>query len=468
MDTKKKGLSRKTIIGYGSAGYGAAMFYNNFCFYALYFFTDYVGLAPVIASAVISIGAIWDAITDPLTGHWSDNRDPKKGRRRPFLLYAALPLALCNWLAFTDPGIKGSGLIIYYIVVIFGAYLCQTLVDIPYTALGAEITEDYDERTKLSSARNVFWLISIVISSYFLGIVDVFGGGTHGYSMASLLCSIPIVITILIAYKTTKGMEKVEGVKKEVKEKFSFKHSYIEPFKNKPFRFITVMFALSIVAQAVNNSVSTYFYIHVMELSETETANFLVYAAFCGFAGIWLANKISVKIEKKWAWAVFMGSWAFSMGVLGLFVINPTSSIVVIGIFGFLYGAGMNVQYQLLWSMIPDCVEIDEWQTGERREGLFYGITNLIQKLGAALIIALAGVALTGFGYDGTLAVQPASMVRNLRLLLTLGTSIPLVISIILGFMNPMNREAHEAVVEAIEKRKNGEEYSIEGFKNCL
>ena len=460
-------LSAKTIFGYGAAGYGAAMFYNNFCFYALYFFTDYVGMAPFIASLVISLGAIWDAITDPVTGHWSDHRDPKKGRRRPFLLYAALPLAIFNWLAFTDPGLRGGKMILFYVIVIFGAYLCQTMVDIPYTALGTEITEDYDERSKLSSARNIFWLISILISSYFLAIVDVFGGGTGGYSKASLLCSIPIVITIWIAYAATKGLE-LQEVKHNDEEKFSFRRSYIEPFKNKPFRFVTALFALSIVAQAVNNSVSIYFYTHVMELSETATANFLVYAALCGFLGIWLANKVCLKVDKKWAWAIFMGCWAISMGGIGLFVLNPTSSLFIIAIFGLLYGMGLNVQYQLVWAMIPDCVEVDEWQTGERREGLFYGITNLIQKLGAALIIALSGVALTAIGYDGNAAVQPEGIVMSLRLLLTLGTSIPLILSIVCGFMNPMTRERHAALVDALEKRKNGEPYDTSGFDAVL
>ena len=118
--------------------------------------------------------------------------------------------------------------------------------------------------------------------------------------------------------------------------------------------------------------------------------------------------------------------------------------------------------------MIPDCVEVDEWQTGERREGLFYGITNLIQKLGAALIIALSGVALTAIGYDGNAAVQPEGIVMSLRLLLTLGTSIPLILSIVCGFMNPMTRERHAALVDALEKRKNGEPYDTSGFDAVL
>jgi sugar (glycoside-pentoside-hexuronide) transporter len=469
----QQGLSKKHMLGYGVGGYGAAMFYNNFCFYALYFFTDYVGIAPVIASTIISLGAIWDAITDPLIGNLSDRRDPARGRRRPFILFGAIPLALFNWLVFTDVGLKGNAAVFYFALMTLGAYLFQTIVDIPYTALGAELTQDYDERAKLSAYRNFFWLVSIVVSSYFLGIAsfagDALGSGLKGYSIASLICSIPIVISLFITYYSTKGKElTVVHSGSDANKNFNWKKSIVEPLKNKPFAFVTALFALSIVAQAVNNSVSIYFYAHVLEMSEVQTANFLVFAAFAGFLGIWLAKKVSEIFSKKATWAIFMGLWAFSMGVIALFVLTPTSSLFIIIIFGLMYGMGMNVQYQLVWAMIPDCVEVDEFKTGERREGMFYGITSLVQKIGAALTIALAGVALSMIGYDGTAASQPDNVITGLRVLLGLGVTVPLLLSILFSALNPMSREKHAALREAISLKRAGKAYSTEKFADLL
>lgn len=472
MDLKKKStgtLSQGTMIGYGASGYGAAMFFNNFSFYALFFFTDLVGIKPLAASAIISVGAIWDAFSSPVVGYISDHRDWRKGRRRPFLLWAAIPLALSNWLIFTDFGLSDSMTILYFGFMTIAAYTCQSLVDIPYTALGAEISQDYDERASLSACRNVFWLLSIVISSYFPGIAAYGaslsnGDQLKGYSFASLVCSIPIVITVLITYFSTKGREAVD-IEIETK-KYDMKKALLEPLKNRPFRFVTGVFVFSIMAQAVSNTASMYFYAHVMKLNAIQISNLLVYAALVGFIGIWLSKKVSTVFSKKVSWNVFMGMWVVSN--FALFILTPTSSLFTIAIYGLLYGMGINVQYQLVWSMIPDCMEVNEFKYGDRREGMFYGVISFIQKAGGAIAIALTGVGLNFIGYDVALEVQTEGTLMGLRILLSLGATIPLLISMTLSTLNPMTREVHAELRKALELKKAGKEYSTEKLDTVL
>lgn len=466
----KAKLSLATKIGYGAGGYGAAMFFNNFCYYALFFFTEVVHMNVGFASMIISVGAIWDAITDPIVGHISDMRDPKKGRRRIFFIVAALPLAVLNWLAFTNPHLGDGATKAYFILIVLGAYLCQTLVDITYSSLGTEMTHDYAERSSLAAWRNVFWLLSIVISSYFLAIVDfsanTFGGGdmNTGYSLASLFCSIPIVITLFVAWVSTKGREDY-SVKVE-KRKFSWSYQVLEPLKVKPFRYVALIYLFSIVAQSFSNTVGLYFFTYCMGMSEVTTANFLVYAALIGYVSILIANYLS-KRSKKLAWLVCEGAWAVA-AVLSLFIMKPGTSIVMIAIFGFLYGTGLQTQYQLIWSRIPDCVELDEYRTGDRREGIFFGEAAMIQKIGAAITIAVGGALLGAIGYtDGTTELSQFT-ISGIRYIFAFGVAIPLILSFIINHLDPMTKERHEALEEALEARKAGKEYSEEGFKELL
>ncbi len=462
-------LPLKTKIGYGATGYGAAMFYNNFCFFALYFFTDYVHLNAAIASLIISLGAVWDAIIDPFIGYLSDKRSPAKGRRRPFLLWFCIPLTIFTWLSFTNPNFGIVGTVIYFTIVVIGAYTFQSLIEIPYSSLGAEITSDYAERADLAAHRNVFWLISIVISSLFLLLVDVFGNvfangdKMVGYSLASLFCALPIVFTILWTYKSTKGLESKHEI---IVKKYSWKHHVIEPLKNKSFRYVVLVFIFTIIAQSIYNSMGLYFLNHTLGMTEIQTTIYLTYQALVGFVGIFIAKFISHR-SKKLAYGVLIGSWSLAI-ILTLFLWYPGASLLFMGLIGFMIGIGLQTQYQLVWALIPDCVEVDEFQTGERREGIFYGMASMMQQVGASLSIAVLGFVLTAIGYDGVAETQSTATLENIRYIYAGGVLLFLVLSIIVNFLNPMTKEKHAALNRAIQLKKEGKEYDITDFKSVL
>lgn len=464
-------LPLKVKWGYGVTGYASSIFFLNFVFYTMYFYTDIIGIAPALAGSIISVCSIYDAFTDPIIGYLSDKRDPKKGRRRPFLLWAAVPLAVFTFLSFYNPHLSPSVLPIYLVIVICGASTCDTMVDIPYTALGAEMTSNYDERSSLNTYRNIFWNIGMFLSCAFLMIVEWFaklngGDMSAGFAYTSLVCAAPILVCILITYFSTKGYE-LTDIKQQV-EKFSFKEKVIEPFKNRPFRYIAGVFTLSIIAQAINNAVGVYYFVNNLGLNPGSASLLFVFSAIIGFGDSWFAGSLIKKFSKKVAWAVCIGGWCFSTLVMALFIMQPGAPIWMLVVFVIFNGLGLNVQYQLVYAMIPDCIEVDEFKTGQRREGMFLGLTNLLQKVSAAITMGVVGFILGAIGYDGMAATQTPGALFGIKMLFGFGCGIFLLASIILNRFNPMSRERHKALVDALELKKSGKEYSTKGFEQLL
>ncbi len=470
-DGKTK-LKLNAKIGYGFGGFGSLMIWNAFILYGLFFFTDIVGFNPAFASLVLSIGAFWGAFTDPIAGYISDNRDPKKGRRRPLARAFAIPLGIVGFLVFTNTPLEGVIEQIYFILIVLMVYTFQSFVDVPLTSLGAEMTMDYDERSSLSSMRSFFYMISIIIGNSFLAIVtffgDTFADGSmeKGFSYAGLFCGVLVALSLLVCVKMTKGYELETEIEKT---SFSIRENLIEPLKNKPFRYVVGMYAFSMAGLQVAAAAAIFYYIFNMGLTEVEIASLLSVMALIGVVGVAVTNFISVKFSKKIAWVVIMGLWAIGIILFpGIWWRDNDPTLITIAIYAVTVGLGTQLIYQLIWAMIPDCVELDEYKTGKRREGLYFGFANFAQKIAGALIVLVVGAGLTYYKYDPSLVTQTEETLDGIANIMGLWVGILVIISVIIGILNPMTKKRHAAILEALRARKADEEYCEDGFKQLL
>ena len=164
-------LTQKTKIFYGIADLGISLLTASIQFFLLFYYTDIAGIDPALAGSAMLVGKLtWDAINDPLFGYFSDRTRSRWGRRKPYMLLGAIPFGLSVWLLFSlPPGLVG----VQAFLAVLGTFLLadtfQTVVSVPYYALSAELTYDYDERTSLISIRMIFTVLGYILGAALKG-----------------------------------------------------------------------------------------------------------------------------------------------------------------------------------------------------------------------------------------------------------------------------------------------------------
>src|SRR5512133_251983 len=203
-------LPLRVKIGFGIGDLGGNLFFTAMGFYSLIYLTDTVKVAAALAGAAILIGKFWDAFTDPMMGFISDRTRSRWGRRRPYLLFGALPLLLTMWYFFSAPDFSArqtAGFLwaTFALCLLNTAY---TVVNIPYGSLTPEITKDYQERTSLNGFRFSFAVVGTILGAAIVQpILGLAGDKRLGFSLVGLLFGFIMAATILTTFFTVREPE---------------------------------------------------------------------------------------------------------------------------------------------------------------------------------------------------------------------------------------------------------------------
>ena len=459
-------LPFKVKLGYGLSGYCSFITWTAFSYYGLYFFTDVVGLSAAFAGAMISLGTLWDAITDPIVGGISDNLKLKSGRRRPLIIGVAVPFVLISILLFTNWGFSEAVSKVYFVIIILLYYTAQSVLDISSSALGSEMTLDYNERASLATFKNYFGLTATVAISPTLMLVAYFGGlfdnADRGWSCTLAIYMIVALLFIFILWKSTKGYER----HREDSGKFSFA-DVKEIFRSKPTRIVMLVFGIAIFANTINYALQVYYYTNYALLSEGRIASvtlvFGVASIFCA----WITDRLMQKLSKKAAWVIAIGLEAAVMIIMIGFIIQP-GNVASIYVLAILMSLGNAAVYQVPWAMIPDCVDVTELTSGKRVDGVIFGVVAFIQKACGALGAAVLGTLLTVIGYDAAAATQTADALSGLKYMYAFLCGGIYLITVLIILKYPLSRQKHDRVRQAIAERKQGKEIDMSEFKDLV
>ena len=442
-------LSRLTKIIYGSGDIGFSLTTTIVAAYFLFFLTNVVGIRPAVAGIAILIGRSWDYINDPIIGHISDRTRSRWGRRRPFLLFGALPFALAfTMMWFKPPWDNMIALTAYYAVAYVIFDTAATFVYMPYYALTPELTEDYDERTSLTSYRMFYSIFgSLLAFTIPLMIVGSFspGNASKVLLMGAIFGCISALPLLLVFATTREKREFVEQVQP------TFKDSLKAALKNKPFVFGAVIYLITWVSFDILQTVLLFFIKFVMGReadSDLIMATIFIVAIFALPFWEWTSRKLN----KRLAYAAGIAFWAVVQVVL--INLNASSPLVLILFLCGLAGIGVGAAHVLPWSIIPDAIEWDEYQTGERHEGMFYSLVTLMQKIASSIAIPLTAVLLDLTHYVPNSATQPASALLGIRILVGPIPALLLIIGIIFALKYPLSREEFTRVVKELEVRR--------------
>jgi glycoside/pentoside/hexuronide:cation symporter, GPH family len=203
-ETKPEKLNFTTKLAFGSGDTGSAIAANILAFFLLYFFTNVAGIPAGLSGLILAIGKIFDAINDPITGVLSDRTRSRWGRRLPWMIWGAIPFGILLYLQWIVPQFSDNKdtnvwlLFVYYVVIGILFNLAYTAVNLPYTALTPELTQDYNERTNLNSFRFAFSIGGSIVSLVLAQVIFAAypDDRPQQYSVLGFICSVLSVITI--------------------------------------------------------------------------------------------------------------------------------------------------------------------------------------------------------------------------------------------------------------------------------
>ncbi len=457
-DLEKLSIGAKLAYGVGDTAPAIVSGINGFLLNA--FLLDVVGLHPALVGTIFLVTKIWDAVNDPIVGALTDRTKSHWGRRRPWLLFAAVPFGLLFFAQWLVPQWSETAKFWYYLTVAFlldGAY---TAANVPYSAMTPELTHDYDERTSLSSYRLSFSIMGGVLAVFLhTQIVSAIGNPFTGNAIAAACWAVLIVGANWITFFFTREKHYEELVKAQAEHPEDKGPGFLEglriAFQNKAFVSVTVIYLLSWLAiQFVQNNLLLYVKYWI---GAESSFGFLVLAVqFSAFIFLMIWARISNKIGKQNIYYVGMSFWVVVEIIL--FFIQP-GQITFLFIMAILAGAGVSIGYLVPWSMIPDVVEMDELETGQRREGIFYGFFVFLQKLGISLGLAMSNYVFALAGYinqvpGGPLPVQPPAVLMALRIFVSLAPAVILLISFVAVYKYPISRQKHAEMRAELERRK--------------
>ena len=444
----KNRLSPLTKLAYGIGDIGFSLTDTTLGVVFLIFLLDVVGLEPAKAALAIFIGKSWDYVNDPIVGYFADRTRTRWGRRRPYLLFGFIPFGLAFTVMWIIPPFESQwALTAYYAFAYFVYDSLYTIVSMPYVALTPELTQDYDERTSLTSYRMAFSLVGGLVAF----VVPLMIIGTLEPANADRVVTMGIVFGIASAlpllftfFGTREKEEYASQPQPGLREQFRAVRG------NRPFWFAAGIFLFTWTAIEIIQNMLLLFLKYRMNLAaESDLVAGAVFITAIIVLPFWVW--VSQRTDKRQSYMYGMLFFIAVMITLGF--LDPSLGFsVVIGLACFA-GIGVSATHVLTWAMIPDAVEVDELQSGARHEGMFYALVTLFRKVASSIAIPMTALILGWSGYAANSSQQPDTAVWAIRMLIGPVASFFLLAGILFARFYPLSREVHAETREQIALR---------------
>ena len=440
-------LTNRVRAGYGIGDYAICLYWSGIGLYLLYFYTDVVGISPILAGWIYALGIGWDAITDPFMGYLAERTKTKMGSYRPFIYYGSIPLALSFVLLFWVPPFEGTALFLFLILVNLIHRSCFTIVSVPYSSLTARITNDSNERTKLTTARMIsasFGTLSM--SALAFPLIAYFGGADEAFGFLWLAIISGLIAIALLSVTVYSVREKVDEIVTSNLPNFVSITKTVAT--NYPFWIVFGCILILGSTGVMFNKNLIYFVKYGLELHEYQG---LIRGVSSGasFLSLPFWAYLALKIGKRETWLISM-TIAF-IGLL-LFFYYPIASLNELLILLALIGVGNGAGGVLFWSMLPDTVEYGEWKSGIRTESSLYGFMTFAQKSSIAVAALILGFLLSGIGFEPN-QIQSEETISGMKFMMSWIPICGIIISLVLMYFYPISTKFHGELLQRIKER---------------
>lgn len=418
-------------------------------FWYLFFLTDVAHLKPALAGITILVGGIWDAINDPLVGILSDRTRTRWGRRRPFLLFGAVPFGITFALLWIVPPIENQIFLALYFALIYILFdTVFTFVSCPYFALTPELTLDHDERTSLTTYRMTVSILSGLLAAVgFSLILDAYPDQQAAFKYMGIISGVLFAPVVLVTFFGTREREEFQ---EEPALRPLESLSYV--WENKEWRYTLAMRLLSWIPVDIASAVFAYYLIYWINMKAMEAS--IVQAVILASAALFLPLVLWMarRWEKKVSFMIAMASWAIVM--LGVLLIpqgvKPLAYLVAV-----LVGPGIAAAHVLPTAMGADTLDVDELNSHKRQEGIYSGFEVFVRKLATKLVLAGIGPILAWSGYVENATQQPSQALTAIRVIIGVVPTVILLAGILVAWKYPLTRTRHQEIQVELERRRN-------------
>ncbi len=470
--TNGSGLPLLDKIGYGSGNLTYGIVFQLVATYVVFYSTAILGIPGSIIGTVVGLSVIWDGVSDPLMGYISDHtRIMGFGRRHFYLLSGCMLIAVSNYFLWViDPSLSTTLKTAYLAILLFLIKTAMTIYSVPHTALGAELSDDYNERSSIQGIKTIFFILGLfgvtVMGMYlFFNPTPMYPQGQlnpAAYRNMGLTSSVIALVFGLICYLSTKKYipclpVPAEKADSEHKKTGGLLGDVKRAFSNADYRYVVTGYLLTNIASALISSIGMHVFTYTFRFNNTDIA--IIFGVLFGMCvlsqPVWV--KISTVLDKKRT--VISGLAASLIGALYFLMLvflrdAVTGKVLYFIPFAALSGFGMGGLFSLPLSMIADTIDVEELSSGFRNEGVFYGCMTLCYKLSQAIAIFLLGILLDLVGFDAEAVSQPRATLMTLGLILAIGCIVSLVAAMLAYSRYSLNQQRIESVQQQIKERQ--------------
>lgn len=380
------------IINYNLPAVGVGFMFFIVTLYLMKFSTDVLLISPAAMGLIFGLSRIWDALTDPVCGYLSDRTNTLFGRRRPWIGFSLLPIAVAFYMLWNPPfSLAGTALVLWMAAAVFLFYTATTVFVVPHTALGAELSLNYHERTKIFGYRHILWHSGSILSLAAMYLLIVSAAPRLTATQMSLV--VLAITSGLILVMVLGARERPEYLGRGEKNPFT---AFADVLRNPHARLLLLVFLIENIGGATLGVLTPYISQYIIGTPTLTPMYILLYLLPSVFSvPLWI--RLSRHIGKKNVWLLSMILTGVSFGAMFLLGEGQVFFYSVLAVFA---GLGSGSGAVVAPSIQSDIIDYDEYVSGKRKEGAYFAAWNFVYKSAIGITLMLAGFVLQFSGFE--------------------------------------------------------------------
>ena len=451
-------LTIKDNLGYGVGSSGDALVYSLVGSFLMFFLTTVAGLDPGAAGLITAIGAVWNALFNPMMGYFADHFTSRFGRRRPLIAAFLIPLLISVFLMFTKVDLPPFGKAIYYGAMVILYWTSYTGVFLPYLALGADYSSDYDQRTVLrlyaSLFNNIGSVTAVALTNVLVEFLEQRGLSTpRAWSVTGGIMGLIAVLTFFVTVLVSKKKDPPCEPSEKNREKFDLirvLRDYFSLLKLKPVRHLVLASIASLICYSMIIACAVYFFTFNMGFSPAKTSLLLTSRVLVAFALLPVSGWMAMKFEKHRALMILS---LIGAGLTIIIRITGVGNPILLALFVVAMSLCANSYWQLMPAIYYDVCEYDRYETGKKRQAEVLSFQGLVESTATGLGSLILGTVLKLAGFNGDAAVQSASALNWIFNCTTWVPAAFLILTALALFRYPLTKARYEAIRAELVRR---------------